>query len=207
VKHSPAIVTIVFSLAGCLPILSPPVHGKLGGGHYSKPVPITDAMGGRTDTKNTGFVAAGLDSAIVTELPVTAGAGVMSNYTDYGFYLEGGAITRMSPRFRVGATAAGERWIAGGPSDGTGVGARVGLTAEYTSRYRRFAGSERDPGTDGTHDASTTYQARIGSFAIGAFVDVGRRWMSETADATYVMLGLSFRLPAIAGFIDLTEQH
>lgn len=90
---------------------------------------------------------------------------------------------------------------------GGSYGLRTGLTLEYTSRFRRYAKSEYDAGSDSTHNQTTTYTAISGSAAIGGFLDVDQRWMERDPDTFYVMFGLSVRLPAAIGFVDLTGVH
>jgi hypothetical protein len=110
---------------------------------------------------------------------------------------------RVAPNWRLGVHGASEQlWESGG-----GYGLRTGLTFEYTSRFRRDTDSEYNPGNDGTHDQTTTYTAQSGSWAIGAFLDAGHRWMERDPDTFYVTFGLSIRFPAYAVLVDLTGIH
>jgi hypothetical protein len=190
---------VAIALPGCLPILSPPVHAKFGAAYTTTAV----NAGTPDETHWPSFVAAGLDTANVTEaLPFNVGAGMMYGFDNEGAYLEAGTIQRTLPHLRIGVTGGSEYWI-----DGHGLGLRAGMTVEYTGHDMGFVGSRVDMGTDGTHNKSTMYYAATGSFAVGGYIDVGHRWLRDEPNNTYVCIGISVRLAAIAGIVDLSESH
>lgn len=199
------IIALIVGLTGCVPLLSPPIHGKLGAAYTSKAIRETEMSADTTTTGVThwpSYVAAGVDTANVSELPGTVGAGVMGGFGNWGNYVELGAIQRVLPHLRIGVNGGAEYWI-----DGDGPGVRGGVTVEYTGHHLSYATSEYNRGNDGTHDQSTTYSAAKGSFAVGAFIDVGHRWLRDEPNNTYIAMGLSVRLAAIAGIVDLTGVH
>ena len=187
------------SLAGCAPFAAPPIHATAGGGYSNKRVEVLDTQ----STHYPGAVSISLDSASVSEQPIHIALGLVASVSNSGWFVESGWMRRVAPSWRLGVHGASEKlWESGG-----GYGLRTGLTLEYTSKFRRYAKSEYDAGSDGTHNQTTTYTAISGSGAIGGFLDVGHRWMERDPDTFYVMFGLSVRLPAVIGFVDLTGVH
>jgi len=187
------------ALAGGFPFAGPPAHLKAGAGYANKRVPVY----GKQTSHYPGMASIALDSASVTEQPIHIALGLTASVGNSGWYVESGWMHRLAPKWRLGVHGASEKlWESGG-----GYGLRTSLTLEYTSRFRREAGSEYDAGNDGTHNQTTTYSAQSGSWAIGAFLDAGHRWMERDPDTFYVMFGVSIRLPAYAGAVDVSGQH
>lgn len=186
-------------MTGCWPFALPPVNAKLGSTYSNQRVELQ----GNKTSHYTGTAAIALDSASVSEHPFHAAIGLEANASNSGWYVEAGWMRRIHPSIRLGLHGASEQlWASGG-----GYGLRTGLTLEYSSKHRRYAKSEYDPGNDGTHDQTTTYWATSGSWGIGGFLDIGHRWMENDPDINYVSFGLLIRFPAIAGVIDLTGIH
>jgi len=199
------LLALAIGLAGCLPYVSPPVHGKIGVSYSSAPISYAETFEGVTTHHKTdwpGYFAGGFDIANVAELPFSFGFGAMAGFATYGAYVDGGPMWRVLPNLRIGTTGGAEAW-----TEENGFGVRTGVTIEYTGRPSSSVGSEVDMGNDGTHNKSTSYYSRAGAFAIGMFIDVGHRWVSDGPNNTYVSMGLSFRLAAIAGVVDMTEMH
>lgn len=179
---------------------NPPLHLRVGAGRTTSEIKRESADG--TPVKTTGIaeIAAGLDSSGIAELPFSIELGLIGDFEHGGTYLEGGYLRRLLPWLRVGAAGGGEYWW----GDNHGFGVRAGLTLEYVRPFRQRAGSEVQ-GSD-SHDKSTVYMAQSGTPGIGAFLDAGYRSLAEQKYG-YVVVGVSIRLPAMAVFMDFTEQH
>jgi hypothetical protein len=187
--------------SGCIPIVIPPVHSRLGGGKASAALPHTDINNQTTRHNSLAMVAIGLDSAASSEAPVAFEGGVLTNFEHYAYYVEGGPMRRFGEHLRVAAAAGAEWW----PGADEGAGVRTSVTVEYAGRLTRESGTEVS-GFD-NHDKTTTTSWQSGAFAIGAFVDAGHRWIHNEPNYTYIVFGLSFRLPALIGIVDVSEQH
>jgi hypothetical protein len=182
---------LVALCAGCYPILVPPVHVKAGGAFSTTKTQYEDHA-----TDNPGYFSVGFDTANVSELPFTVGAGTTLSFNNTATYLEGGWIRRILPWLRLGASGATEWWI-----EEPGFGVRTGITLELTTRMRRGAGKETEVDYEG--EATDSWLAYSGSLAIGGYIDVGHRWMRDEPNHSYVCVGISIRLPAFAGIREI----
>jgi hypothetical protein len=187
--------------AGCFPIVIPPVHGRLGGGRASVALPYTDANQQTKRNNSLSVLAIGLDSAALSSSPVAFEAGVLTTFERGAYYVEAGPLHRFGDHLRIGGAAGAEWW----PGRDEGVGVRTSVTIEYAGPFRSQRGTEVS-GFD-SHDRTTTHSWRSGAFAIGGFVDAGHRWIHDERNYSYVVFGVSFRLAALFGIVDVTEQH
>jgi len=190
-------------LAGCVPIATPPVHARLGGGKSTPAHQETDDDGANVLVTGLGSVAVGLDTACALELPFDVELGIVSEFSNLGYYLEGGPLVRVG-HFRFGATAGGEYWS----YDHRGGGVKLGGVIEVASAYEAVTDTEYDNGGDDTgHDApiitTTTRRAKAGTWAFGGYVDVGHRWLEDTPNYTYIVAGVSVRLAALAELVTI----
>jgi hypothetical protein len=196
---SRAVACAALVLTGCVAFAVPPIHAKLGAAYSNKRVEVRETQ----TTHSTGNLAVALDSASFSEQPIHVAIGVEANVSNSGWYIEGGWMRRLLPRVRLGIHGASEKlWETGG-----GYGLRTGITIEYSDDYVRVARRDYDAGSDGTHNQTTTYGAVSGTWAVGAFVDAGHRWMERDPDTFYITTGLLIRFPAMAGVVDLTGVH
>lgn len=191
---------LVTLLSGCMPIVVPPAHVRLGAGRTTSDIKREDREGVVKNTDEIPHFAVGLDSTTFAELPFVVETGLVTDFVNGGMYLEGGYLRRIHPKFRVGATAGTEYWF----GENNGAGVRTGVTLEYVRPFRQRTGSET---TGSSHDdLTTTHIAESGTPGVGMFVDAGYRSL-ELEKYGYVVFGLSIRLPAMAGIADFTAQH
>lgn len=177
------------------------MHGRIGSGTTT---PARSYTGSNNESKRTTSLptmAIGLDSSALRESPIVAEGGILTNFENYAYYLEGGPVRRIGEHLRASAAVGGELW----PGENLGAGVRTSVTLEYASRFRR-EGNTTETGYD-SHDRTTSYMWQSGVFGIGGFVDAGHRWIRNEPNYTYVIFGLSFRLPLLLGYGDVSGQH
>jgi hypothetical protein len=191
----------VTTLAGCIPMATPPVHVRFGGGSTTPAHELQHDDGTTEARTETAQLQLGLDTATLAELPFNVELGSVSTFdNDAGVYLEGGPLHRVTPHLRIGATAGAEYWR----EDHRGAGATIGATLEYAGDYRCESSSEdEEPGTSESHSTYTQYEAQCGAFAIGAFFAAGHRWLDDEPNYSYAIVGVTFRLAAYAGLLSL----
>ena len=85
-------------LSGCLPILCPPAHVRLGAGYATKQLPYKTSSGTIEHSNNVSEVTLGFDSAALAESPVTLEGGLVSDFKDPGAYVEVGPMWRLLPQ-------------------------------------------------------------------------------------------------------------
>lgn len=183
---------------GCVPLVSPPAHIRVGAGRASKDLVHEYRDGTVVNSPTISHFSIGFDSTAVVESPIAVELGFVSEFRNPGGYFEVGYVRRVRPKIRVGASGAVETW------GGSDRGARVGLTLEYIGRFHSGTDSETS-GTD-SHSMSTMNVAWSGAPGIGGFVDAGYRSLPDEK-YSYVVIGVSIRLPGLVGFIDATGQH
>lgn len=189
------LICLVAVSTGCVPVVVPPVHMRLGSVNTSSVLKRESSDGTLGTTTQIGELTFGLDSTTFAELPFSIESGVVTDVSHSGVFLEGGYLRRLAPILRFGATGGSEYWW----GDNHGFGVRTALTLEYVRPFRQRTTTEHR-GND-RHHRATEYIAQSGTPGIGVYMGAGYRSLADEKYG-YFVLGISIHLPAVAAILD-----